>query len=127
MQTPLPSFTDPTHFPTFKTIPQTSTSSVLTPSDQEYFLLGTIQENMTLTPLTPTFICRDRSGASFALTIKLRPGQDSDDDDRSFYKSKEGKSRFKKGACVVAKGARRKGFKEDDGTGKGGKQGFVES
>jgi hypothetical protein len=72
------------------------------------FLLGTILENMTL-GANPTFICKDRSSVSFAVTIQLP-------------EKEEGKfphlKGFKKGYTIVVKGARRFGVKD-------GKQGSV--
>lgn len=41
--------------------------------------MGSIQENMTLTPRTPTFICMDREGQSFAVTVKLPVGEEGMD------------------------------------------------
>jgi hypothetical protein len=72
------------------------------------YLLGTIFENMTL-GANPTFICKDRSGVSYAVTIQLP-------------EKEEGKfphlTGFKKGYTIVVKDARRFGVKD-------GKQGSV--
>jgi hypothetical protein len=79
-----------------------------TNSHPSTFLLGTILENMTL-GANPTFICKDRSGVSFAVTIQLP-------------EKEEGKfphlKGFKKGYTIIVKGARRFGVKD-------GKQGSV--
>lgn len=69
---------------------------------------------MTLA-MNPTFICKDRSGAAFALTLKLprhmhREGVRGGALDFKLYR---------KGWTVLAKGPCRSGVKE-------GKQGFVE-
>jgi hypothetical protein len=72
------------------------------------FLLGTILENMTL-GANPTFICKDRSGTSFAVSIQL-----SGKGEGKFPHMKG----FKKGYTIVVRGARRFGVKD-------GKQGSV--
>jgi hypothetical protein len=72
------------------------------------FLLGIIVENMTL-GANPTFICKDRSGVSFAVTIQL-----PEEEEGKFPHVKG----FKKGYTIVIKEARRFGVKD-------GKQGSV--
>ncbi|EHL00761.1 hypothetical protein M7I_3147 [Glarea lozoyensis 74030] len=113
-----PNFTSPTPFPPFSTLPLISsppTSSTVKPT----YLLGTIQENMTLTPKTPTFICRDRENEPFAITLKLRDGQTGE--------GASGRKAFTKGKCVVIKNGKRKGSQEpNEAEGKKGKKGFVE-
>jgi hypothetical protein len=94
-------------------MPSTSPSPLLifyitTNNHPSTFLLGTILENMTL-GANPTFICKDRSGVSFAVTIQLP-------------EKEEGKfphvKGFKKGYTIVVKDAKRFGVKD-------GKQGSV--
>jgi hypothetical protein len=111
---PFPDFQNATTFPPFLSCPL---ADALPPQNQDtYFLVGSIQENMTLTPRTPTFICRDRDGISFAVTIKLPPGDESFD-----------VKPFKKGLVVVVRGARRSGVREENAeVGQKAKQGFVE-
>ncbi|EPE26638.1 HIT/MYND zinc finger-like protein [Glarea lozoyensis ATCC 20868] len=132
-----PNFTSPTPFPPFSTLPLISsppTSSTVKPT----YLLGTIQENMTLTPKTPTFICRDRENEPFAITLKLRDGQTGEgasvseaktgtNGENNFFEHAQGRKAFTKGKCVVIKNGKRKGSQEpNEAEGKKGKKGFVE-
>jgi hypothetical protein len=78
-------------------------------SEEPYFLLGTIAENMTLST-NPTYVCKDKSGSSFAVTLKPA-------DDGTGVPSFEVKG-FKKGHTIVIRRAKRYGVKE-------GKQGFI--
>ncbi|KAG9234491.1 hypothetical protein BJ875DRAFT_461334 [Amylocarpus encephaloides] len=116
-----PDFTSATTFPAFESCPLFEEPA--SDPNENYFLLGTIMENMTLTPITPTFICKDRNGASFAVTLKLRGSQEN-----MFHSgSPKGKNSFGKGKTVVVKNARRKGSrKEDASLGQKEKKGFVE-
>jgi len=130
---PFPDFANPTLFPTFSSCPladsspdQSSTYLLSLPflsytihpnpntPPSPQFLLGTIAENMTLST-SPTFILKDRSSTSFALTLKLPKNEIQEGVRGGGYDVKG----FKKGFTVVVKGARRSGVKE-------GKAGFVQ-
>ncbi|OTA70030.1 hypothetical protein K449DRAFT_380056 [Hypoxylon sp. EC38] len=65
----MPVFTDSTLFPTFHSLPSSS-SSIFADSgeaNRDWFLLAQIKEDMTITK--PTVIVRDRSGTEFAVTF----------------------------------------------------------
>ncbi|CAG8953267.1 hypothetical protein HYFRA_00003470 [Hymenoscyphus fraxineus] len=130
MTTPFPDFTSPTLFPIFPTCPLTEDPPP--PHPDPYYLLGTITENMTLTPVTPTFICKDRDGHAFAVTLKLTSRQSGEGSapasgDGNFYESPRGRKAFGKGKCVVVPMARRKGAREENAElGQKEKKGFIE-
>lgn len=87
---------------------------------------------MTLTPVTPTFICKDRTGASFACTLKLTSRQAGEGvsaakGEGNFYESVRGKKAFGKGKTVVVPVAQRKGAREENAElGQKEKKGFVD-
>ncbi|KAH6679748.1 hypothetical protein B0J14DRAFT_305734 [Halenospora varia] len=121
----LPDFSNEALFPAFINCPLTSEvppNFTATSNEVVYFLLGTIQENMTLTPRTPTYIIVDRQKTSFACTIKLKFHQELGKEN-----GWDGKG-FKKGWTMVIRNAVRKGYQEEDAeAGKKEKKGFVES
>lgn len=94
-----PHFSDPTSFPAFCDLPAESTAD---DSSSEWWLLGQVKENMTITK--PTLVVSDRNREDFAVTfedlgVDLKP--------------------WKKGSCLVVPRARRRGGEE------GRKKGFV--
>lgn len=107
----LPDFSDPTIFPSFSSCPLvTSTDS----ASSDRFLLGTIQQEMTIST-SPTFICKDFTGQSFAVTVRLSPDEVKPEIRGGGYDVKG----WKKGYSVVLRDAKRSGVSD-------GKQGFVE-
>ncbi|KAI0134322.1 hypothetical protein BJ170DRAFT_609404 [Xylariales sp. AK1849] len=92
------SFTDNVAFPTFYTLPTTSTTSSPAPvtdtdnSEQEWYLLAQIKNNMTITK--PTLIVTDHSGMDFAVIFE----------DTTFNLKERG---LKKGNTMVVPQARR--------------------
>ncbi|KAF8864528.1 hypothetical protein BDZ45DRAFT_613580 [Acephala macrosclerotiorum] len=109
-----PDFSNEDLFPTFAECPLKEALPGYTTASTQY-LLGTIGENMTLGS-NPTFICKDRSGASFALTLKLPRHMQKEDVRGGGLDFKA----YKKGWTIVVKRPARSGVKD-------GKQGFVES
>ncbi|ESZ92401.1 hypothetical protein SBOR_7209 [Sclerotinia borealis F-4128] len=104
-----------------------STDAESSGTPRKTYLLATISQNMTLST-TPTFICTDSAGASFALTIILQapltPAQlEGSGGGNGNGNGNEGRNGFdidklKKGHTVVVPNPRRHGVRE-------GKQGYV--
>ncbi|KAK2627117.1 hypothetical protein QTJ16_003083 [Diplocarpon rosae] len=82
---------------------------------RSYFLLGTIAENMTVST-SPTFILKDRSSTSFALTLKVPADRVQAGVPGGGFDVRA----FRKGFTVVVPRAKRSGVKE-------GKAGFVQT
>lgn len=105
-----PNFQDVSTFPPFSELPLTDSSNTSDPSNsdnnKDHYLLATIHENMTLST-TPTYICKDRNKAEFAIKFVPRQGDKLDT------------TLLKKGHTIVVKNARRSGVKD-------GKQGYIE-
>ncbi|KAK4240992.1 hypothetical protein C8A03DRAFT_41507 [Achaetomium macrosporum] len=108
---PLPDFTSPSIFPSFTSLPLTTATS---PPD-EYYLIGQITENMTLTK--PTLILIDRTSASFALVYESRSEAAAEGPDTRFF----AQLGFKRGSTLVIPNAKRTPPKEQQNGG----QGFV--
>lgn len=73
MATPLPDFANTTLFPTFLTIPQDDESDptpklTSSSSDEEWYLLAQIKDNMTINK--PTLVLTDRDASPFALVFE---------------------------------------------------------
>ncbi|KAK3307968.1 uncharacterized protein B0T15DRAFT_92185 [Chaetomium strumarium] len=119
---PLPDFTSATIFPPFPSLPLTTSSPSSSARDDvdDYYLLGQITENMTLTK--PTLILTDRSSTSFALVYDSRSAAEEGPETPFFAQLG-----FKKGSTLVIPNAKRTPPKEDSGGGGGGGggQGFV--
>lgn len=105
-----PNFQDLAIFPPFLELPLADSSNPSAPfnsqSSNDYYLLATIHENMTLST-TPTYICKDRDQREFA--IKFVPGGGAKLDTKVMRKEH----------TIVVKNAKRSGVKD-------GKQGFVQ-
>ncbi|OWO99108.1 hypothetical protein B2J93_1906 [Marssonina coronariae] len=110
----LPDFSNTSRFPAFSACPHADAPPDPDAS-QSHVLIGTIAENMTVST-SPTFILRDRSSTSFALTLKVPKDQVQEGVPGGGYDV----SGFKKGFTVVVPGARRSGVKD-------GKAGFVQT
>ncbi|KUJ23271.1 uncharacterized protein LY89DRAFT_777054 [Mollisia scopiformis] len=108
-----PDFSNEEIFPTFAQCPLKETLSEST-STTTQFLMGTIGENMTLA-MNPTFICKDRSTAPYALTLKLPSHMHREGVRGGALDFKQ----YKKGWTVVVRAPCRSGVKD-------GKQGLVE-
>ncbi|KAK3359061.1 hypothetical protein B0T25DRAFT_564111 [Lasiosphaeria hispida] len=101
---PLPPFTSLTTFPTFATLP---TPQDPDPSEEPWYLLAEIKDDMTITK--PTLVCLDLAGSPFALVF------DGLERDGLNLKALG----FRKGASVVVPRARRTPPKDET------KRGFV--
>lgn len=88
----MPDFTDDTLFPTFYTLPTTTTDEPAQ-EDRDWFMVAEVKNNMTITK--PTLIATDRGGMDFAVTFE---------EDRGWDLKARG---LKKGATMVVPRARR--------------------
>ncbi|KAK3327394.1 zinc finger, mynd-type domain-containing protein [Cercophora scortea] len=104
-----PDFTNKTLFPSFATCPSIDTDTPITTPvpDEDWYLLGQIKDDMTLTK--PTLVLSDRDGAPFALVF--------DGLDRGALDFK--RLGLRKGCTAIIPRARRTVPKEE------GKRGFV--
>lgn len=113
MNRPLPDFSNESLFPPFSACPITGPNPPV--PINAYYLLAEIKQEMTISN-SPTFICQDLSGQSFAVTIRLPADGVKPEVRGGGYDSKP----WKKGHLVLVKNAMRAGVTE-------AKQGFIET
>ncbi|TQS36616.1 hypothetical protein Golomagni_02929 [Golovinomyces magnicellulatus] len=110
-----PDFTSKDHFPTFidcplaedLSYPNTNSTSLVK------YLLGTIQLEATLST-SPTYICKDRNGQQFAVTVRLPPAEIKSDLRGGGFDV----TAWKRGWCLAIPNAKRHGVEN-------GKQGYI--